>query len=70
MGIESSGKKPILLIDEVDVLFQSPFYGNTFRPVMKLKGPDISEFIKYVFEELEKNPNVAIADLAKSRQFA
>jgi hypothetical protein len=37
---------------------------------MKLKGPDISEFIKYVFEELEKNPNVAIADLARSRQFA
>ena len=36
---------------------------------MKLKGPDISEFIKYVFEELEKNKNVATADLAKSRQF-
>jgi hypothetical protein len=36
---------------------------------MKLKGPDISEFIKYVFEELEKNPNVATADLAKSKPF-
>jgi hypothetical protein len=36
---------------------------------MKLKGPDISEFIKYVFEELEKNPNVATTDLAKSKPF-
>ena len=37
--------------------------------MLKLNDPDSREFIKYVFEELEKNKNVAVADLAQSKQF-
>ena len=53
----------------MDVFFEKPYFGNTFCPVLKLNDPDSREFIKYAFEELEKNKNVAVADLAQTKQF-
>jgi hypothetical protein len=46
----------ILLIDEADVFFDSDFYGQCYRPSIKLKGPEINNLLNYVWESSKKDP--------------
>ncbi len=65
----ASSKQAVLLIDEVDVFFEGAYFGNTYRPVMKLSDPACREFLKFVFAQLTRDPKVRTDVLAESREF-
>jgi hypothetical protein len=54
---EISNSPTILLIDEADVFFDSDFYGQCYRPSIKLKGPEISNLLNCVWQLSRKDPD-------------
>ena len=47
---EISKSKTVLLIDEADVFFNNDFYGQSYRPAIKLESPEIKTFLRKVWE--------------------
>lgn len=45
----------MLLIDEVDVLFDKNHFGHSFIPLLRLNHPSCKDLIIYVYNELKKN---------------
>lgn len=67
---EISANPTILVIDEVDVFFEDNFFGNSYCPAMKLKDPTVSNFLQYVFSEVNKlGDKIDIKLLLKSPDF-
>ena len=44
------------MIDEADVFFDSEFYGQCYRPSIKLKGPEIDKLLRFVWQLSKKDP--------------
>jgi hypothetical protein len=42
------------VIDEVDVFFDDSFFGNTYCPAISLRGPEVTKFLSYVWQKIEK----------------
>lgn len=42
---EISANPTILVIDEVDVFFEDSYFGNSYCPAIKLRGPEVSNFL-------------------------
>lgn len=36
---QSQNKKKVLLIDEVDVFFGKKYFGETYKPILRITGP-------------------------------
>ena len=53
----NSNEKPkkILLIDEIDVLFNKNYYGDTFNQSIDLRDPSITELFKFIWANKQKN---------------
>jgi len=47
----------ILLVDEADVFFDSDFYGQCYRPSIKLKGTEISNLLNCVWQLTKQDPD-------------
>jgi len=54
---EISASPTILVIDEVDVFFEDNFFGNSYCPAMKLRDSVVSNFLQFVFREVNKHGN-------------
>lgn len=48
---QSAEAKNVLLIDEVDVLFQSNYFGEIYKSAIPLKGQEVTAFIKAAYQK-------------------
>ncbi|KRX04482.1 P-loop containing nucleoside triphosphate hydrolase [Pseudocohnilembus persalinus] len=47
---QENKKKTILICDEIDVFFNTNFYGKTYKYLAQLKTPEIEQLIKYIWQ--------------------
>ena len=47
--------KKILLIDEIDVLFNKDYYGDTFNQSIDLRDDSIANLFKFIWANKDKN---------------
>ncbi|KRX04478.1 P-loop containing nucleoside triphosphate hydrolase [Pseudocohnilembus persalinus] len=47
----------ILICDEIDVFFSQDFYGKTYKQIAQLKSPEITDIIKYIWQQGKPREN-------------
>ena len=60
--------KTILLIDEADVFFESDFYGQLYRPAIRLHDNSIRDLLFLIWKKVREQPTnkKALADSIKN----
>ena len=48
---EISKNKTVLLIDEADVFFENNFYGQSYRPAIKLQSEEVRNLLHLVWKK-------------------
>ena len=62
------------MIDEADVFFENNFYGQSYRPAIKLQSESISNFLQLVWRKTrdllgEREMKVVYDTLKRSKEF-
>jgi GTP-binding protein EngB required for normal cell division len=59
----------ILLIDEVDVFFNKDFYGNIYRPLVKLVDPSVTALIHYIWSIKDRSLDLKLGKIRNSAAY-
>ena len=65
-------KKTILLIDEADVFFDSDFYGQLYRPAIRLHDNSIRDLLFLIWKKVREQPTnkrALLNSILKSSEF-
>jgi hypothetical protein len=59
----------ILLVDEVDVFFNKDFYGNSYRPVARVAGPEVEELVRMLWSKRGNARELSLPLVRKWREY-
>ena len=65
---KQNSSKKILIIDEIDVLFDRNYYGNTFNSSVSLQDESIKKLLTFVWENRD-SPAMGVKFVKNSQEF-